>query len=177
MPFRKGRNAMSNSRQRLVPIQSFRQILDKAITVLPSTIDNTQVLNGTDTDDIGFTNTAIPTGSQVYRIRVVINARGAGGSASGDIQWYLAKLRSGQTAASFPAPNALGGSAVRNQVFHNQHSMYATEDGHPYHFDRWLKIPKIYHRVRDGDQFFVKVNNPGTSSMDFSLHVEYKAYR
>ncbi len=176
VPYRRGRRRM----RRMAPIiQSFRQIFDKGITLAGSVVDNTGICITDDTTEIGALNTNVPTGSKVFRIRVTLIAQGASGSDSGNFQWYLAKSRDGQLFTSYPAPNAMGNDKLRNQIFHSEFGAFGTQDGMYYKFDRWIKIPKIYQRMRAGDSFFIKTNSTSAGTVNYVIthHHDYKIYQ
>ncbi len=177
MSFRRmGGRRQSPRRQMLAPIVTFRQIGDKSISLIGGAIDDTTLATGSDSQDVGSVNTVVRTGTKIYRIRVVINCRGASSAVSGDIGWYLAKVRNAQAFGSFPSPVAMGGDPLRNQIFHSQYDSYGTEDGYRYKFDRWIKIPKIYQRMRSGDFFIVKLLNQSSDALNYTIHYDYKAY-
>ncbi len=172
MPFRRQRRR----RMMLAPIVSFRQIFDKAITFAGGVTDNTEIVTVDDTTDVGALNTNCHTGSKIYRIRVNITARGAAGSDSGDLSWYLAKARDGQASGTFPSPNAIGGDMKRNQIFITEFDTFSSQDAPGYKYDRWIKIPKIYQRMRTGDIFLIKFRAEGTSNIEVHYHADYKIY-
>ncbi len=177
MQFNRMRGGRQRMRRMVAPIISFRQIRDIGISLIAGAnqVDNISTANaGIDTGNL---NTAVSVGCKIYRIRVVINARGTGGADSGDLSWYLAKARNGQDAASdFPAPNAIGGDEVRNQIFRTEYDSYGSNDGYRYKFDRWVKIPKIYQRMRAGDNLFIRFFNDSGSAVQYKLHTDYKCY-
>jgi len=160
------------------PIQSFRQIYDKAATIIGLADETDIVADGSDQNPPGFTNNVVPVGAMIYRIRLNITVQGASSSDSGKAGFIVYKLRGGQGGGTdITNYITLGGTATRNQVFWNQALPYGTEDAGPRSFDRWLKIPKTFQRMREGDNFQVKFTNSDASSVSYSLHAEYKFYR
>ncbi len=173
MPFRRRRRM----RMMRAPITSFRQIGDLGLSMVGSATENTVIGTARTTDVVGFTNTVVAVGSKISRIRIVINAHGAGGADSGFLDWYLCKARGAQNVTTeFPSATAMGNSDVRNQIFYTQYDAYTSQDGGTYKHDRWVKIPKLYQRMRDGDNFIIKFRNNSTSNLEYSLHYDYKAY-
>ncbi len=88
----------------------------------------------------------------------IIGATGAPVTRAQD--WYIAKLRSGQVAsADFPVPGATGVSSTRNQIFHEEKGLVGSGDGTAMVFKGVIKVPKGMQRMREGDQFFIKMRN------------------
>jgi len=141
--------------------------------------DSTDIIaEGTDAQAPGFTNNAVPVGAKIYRIRLNLTVQGAGSADSGSAGFILYKLRAGQGGGTDIANYiTLGGSKTRNQVFWNQALPYGSNDAGPRSFDRWLKIPPSFQRMRDGDQFQVKFTNASVSNVVYTIHAEYKFYR
>ncbi len=179
MPF----NQMGNRRGRpfarmrgmRAPIVSYRQVFDKSITLIAGAVENDIIASADQGNTTGNLNIEVGVGVRIYRIRVIILANGTGGGDSGNLGWYLAKSRDPTLLTAYPDPNAIGGSKLRNFIFRSEYDKYGSQDGKVYKFDRWIKIPKLYQRQRDGDRFFIKFQN-GTGSCEYTIHCDYKAY-
>ncbi len=76
-------------------------------------------------------------------------------------------------ASTFPTPGAVGGTINRNQVFFTHQAMIGKEQNNNFVFR--LKIPKIYQRVREGDQLILRYR--GDAVFSSVTQVIYKSYR
>ncbi len=106
----------------------------------------------------------------------IIGATGAG--LLGQLDWYIAKSRANQNpVGDFPNPQATGISPVRNQIFHEEKGLVGSADGTPMAFKGVIVVPKSMRRVRDGDQFFIKVRSEdSTNDAQFCIKVIYKSF-
>jgi len=142
-------------------IQSVKNSFQTNLSMLASTPTDFQgvvvVEVGQATKTLGI---EVPTGAKVFSVELWVQVVSASASASGNLQWYIAKSRSGQALASdFPEPDfsATGLSQVRNQIFHQETAQFGTEDAGPYKFHRRIRIPRVYQRCRANDNIFVKI--------------------
>jgi len=161
MPFNRMRRGRNQQRFRggMSPIQSVKNSHQQDATTVAGT-KNT--VNASVTVEQGVatkvTGQEVPTGCKIFSVEVWVNMNSASGAQDGTIDWYMAKLRAGQSLSTdFPDTDltSTGLSSVRNQIFHQEISNYGSQDAGPYHFHRRIKIPRIYQRQRAGDAIFI----------------------
>ncbi len=100
-----------------------------------------------------------------------------GAPVNGSINWYIAKRRSGQNLVTdFLDPGNTGTSDVRNQIFHEEKGLVGSGDGTAMAFKGVIVVPKNMRRIRQGDQFFIKIRANGTDSAQFCLKAIYKSF-
>ncbi len=115
---------------------------------------------------VGDTTTTVnlPTGAKIFNVHVVVKFISSTGGDNVGGSWMITKMRKGQTIATeFGAPNGsdwsnIGLSSARNQVIQSYTFLAGTQDAGPYLFDRNVKIPKIYQRLREGDTIIITFN-------------------
>ncbi len=182
MPFNRMRSGRNQQRFRGGMgnvIQSVKNCFQATSSIIASTNVLTDLVTAVDVGSATkVTGIEVPTGAKVFSIELWIDFISGSSAVTGTFDWYIAKSRSGQAPAStFPDPQFtdVGLSALRNQVFHQETTIFGTEDAGAYRFHRRIKIPKIYHRVRAGDKIFVmaQAQNAGT----FNIAVIYKYYQ
>lgn len=119
----------------------------------------------------------VPVGAKIFSMQVTVQAVSTTGGSTGSFDWYIAKVRGQQqTSTEFPDPDwsAIGLSQVRNQIFHCETNLFGTKDAGPVKFNRRIKIPKIYQRVRAGDRIAVVAQSSVAS--DILIGAVYKYY-
>ena len=122
----------------------------------------------------------VPAGNKVYSIDVSINFIHPEGSGTDTPSWMLVHLRDGQNLAQcFDDPNAsewsvIGESNCRNQVIKSFMSIVGSEDAGPRIWNMHIKIPKLWHRVREGDALIIVFN--ATSAGPLSIGTRYKSF-
>ncbi len=101
-----------------------------------------------------------------------------GAPINGQIDWYIAKSRANQNPVNdFPNPQATGISPVRNQIFHEEKGLAGSGDGTPMAFKGVVVIPRGMRRVRDGDQFFIKIRSEdATNDAQFCIKAIFKSF-
>ncbi len=152
----------------MTPIQSVKNQHGFDLSLMAASNQILDFAQGVETGEPRTLGTEVPVGAKISRIFVSLNFVSATGGDTSSFKWYLAKSRSGQSGATdFPTADwsDIGLSQVRNQIFYSVTSQVGTEDAGPYKFGRWLKIPKIYQRMRAGDAFFVKVSNSAAGAL------------
>ncbi len=114
----------------------------------------------------------VPVGAIVQAMDVYVNAVSATGGTTGSFVYYMAIVRSGQ-ASAFPQANftAIGLSKVRNQIFKSEMIMIGSEDGTILRAKFRQKIPKVYQRIRDGDQLVILYE--ASLAVEVSIGVRY----
>ncbi len=117
------------------------------------------------------TVSSVPAGNKVYGINVSVNFIHASGTGSTRINWMLSHLRSGQTVdGDFGITDAsnwsnIGLSKVRNQVVKSFVAVAGTEDAGGKIWNMRIKIPKMWQRVREGDELTVTFNATDTGTL------------
>jgi len=120
----------------------------------------------------------VPSGARVESVFVSVNFVAPEGNTTGTYSWMLVKLRDGQSVADIAvtgasAFTAVGLSNMRNQIFHTEMGIHATEDAGVIRYNRQIKIPKIYQRVREGDIIMLVFN--ATSAGPLSIGTRFKS--
>ncbi len=120
----------------------------------------------------------VPTGAKIFNIALSVNFVTLTGTETATFQWYIAKIRAGQSNAELPSPqwSDIGLSELRNQIFHSEMAQVGTEDAGPYKFNRIIKIPRIYQRMRTGDRLAVIVQADGVGG-SIDIGARYKYYQ
>lgn len=172
MPYRRGRKRIRYSSRN--PIQSFKQVYNNSVTLVAATNDfSFDFVDGVDAAATAATNKEVPTGSIIRSFD--INLQGQNTSGTGVYHFYIAQARHGQGSADFPAPNAVGGSSVRNQIIYQGMIAFGSNDGKPVAVHRRFKVPPHMQRVRKGDSWFVVQRS--TVALGMNAQIIYKFYR
>jgi len=106
----------------------------------------------------------VPAGNKVYGINVSVNFVQTSSSGNTRINWFMTHLRSGQTVdGEFAASDAsnwsnIGLSKARNQVVKSFLSVVGSNDAGPKTWNIRIKLPKMWQRVREGDQLQITFN-------------------
>ncbi len=104
----------------------------------------------------------------------VIGSSGAG--LTGSINWYLVKSHTGQS-GSLPAGGATGVSQIRNQIIHEEKGLAGSADGTPMAFKGVVMVPKGMRRMREGDEWFIRINSNDSVNDAFNcVKAIYKSY-
>lgn len=122
-----------------------------------------------------ITGQEVPTGAIVTSLILWVQCDSSSGGVSGEVTWYIAKRRGGQVNADLPIPDftAMGLSDLRNQIIHSDTSLYGTQDAGPYRFKMLVRIPKLYHRMRSGDQLVIRIASSVATSMKVAFIYKY----
>ncbi len=125
-----------------------------------------------------FNPIEIEVGETVNAVFLSIFMIGAGGQGlDGALNWYIAKLRGGQTSGNFPTPGETGVSDVRNQIFHEEKGLAGSADGTPMAFKGVVVIPRGMRRFREGDQLHVVLqNSDAVNDANFCIKAIYKSF-
>jgi len=171
MPFRRSFRRRSMA-PRPVTV-SFKKVLDVAPqTLIPDTNIIELISIGKDSTTAGQTtptDAEVPVGSIIKFIEIHWSVSQQ--SNNDAYAWYyIGQFRAGQVPIN---PRTVGGSDVRNQIFHQGLFMVGNDQNsnRTYRF----KVPKRFQRVRAGDQW-VFVHNHDTA-VSSALQVIYKFYR
>ncbi len=128
----------------------------------------------------GVTPTDIPAGNKMYSVDVSVNYISGDGTQAGRSSWMLVHLRDGQTVGSlFAATDAsnwstIGLSKGKNQVIKSFITMNGSEDATPRVWNLHVKIPKMWHRIREGDSLLLIFNGDGAGPL--AIATRYKSY-
>ena len=124
--------------------------------------------------------TTVPAGNKVYSVDVSVNYIQTSSSGNATINWVLCHLRSGQTYTGlFSQPggadwSVIGLSSGRNQIIKSFMNLVGSEDAGGYRVNLHIKIPKLFHRVREGDQLLIIFNGSEVGALQ--LGARYKSY-
>ncbi len=122
----------------------------------------------------------VPVGAKIYSVDVSVNFTSESGGTTGNWEWFLIKLRSGQSVDTDIAPTSagdwsnLGASSIRNQIIKSYMGQIGTDDGTILQRNVHIPIPRIYQRMREGD-FLVLVFNSSIGGAS-SIGYRYKTY-
>ncbi len=175
MSFRGRRRGMSRPRM-VAPIVSDKLYFQTGISILAGV--KTEIVINQVKRTVTLTND-IATGTKVYKfIYLIITCLSPDGASAGSIAWYVGRRRAGQAFNEFPRPGALVGSTVRNQIIKSGLASYGTHDGGAIFVHKGaLKIPKIYHRSREGDVTFIALEPIGAAGAEIEVQICYKVYQ
>ncbi len=153
-------------------IQSFKKVIDVALTAQPTTVVQKVISTGVDSIAAGQLTALdpnVPTGSIIKHILVQYSCVNLT-SVAHLHGWAIERLHSGQGLVD---PFQVGGSPIRNQV----HKMGLMIMGKDQNNNRTIsfKVPKKFQRVREGDSwvFITKGNLVYSDAARFI----YKFYR
>ncbi len=154
-------------------IQSFKKVLNDApASRLSATNIQTTLSVGVDSTaagQTGPTDAGVPTGSLIKFFEI----QWAMGNVSGGNNFFHVAIEQIHSNQGIIAPNVVGGSPQRNQVFYQSLFQIGTDQNgsRTYRF----KVPRKYQRVREGDEWrFVR---QGSATFTDGVQVIYKFYR
>jgi len=174
------RRRMRMPRRRMqAPIVSKKVQRNENISYAGTDVNNEfEVYQGVDAG-AGVTQQDIPIGHKVYSIDVSVNFISVDSSTSTVFSWAIFHLRQDQvinTLFGTPATewSNLGASSGRNQVFKSFMGIVGTEDAGSVRYNTHIKIPKQWHRIREGDRCVIVFNAPQAGTL--SIGTRYKHY-
>ncbi len=154
-------------------IQSFKKIINDApASRISGSSIQTTLSTGVDSIAAGQTGPVdanVPTGSLIKFFEIQWSM----GNVSGGNNFFNVIIMQVHSGQSIVAPNVVGGSALRNQVFFQQAFQIGTDQNGSriYRF----KVPKKFQRVREGDSWrFIR---QGDATYSDAVQVIYKFYR
>ncbi len=153
-------------------IQSYKKVLNIAPLSTSAGTTGHTLTQGVDSVAAGqtsVTDAQVPTGCLIKYIEIQLAwSQIVGGSVF--VHYSLQLVHNAQTAI---ISNVVGGNPQRNQVFHQ----WFVSLGINQNFNRIIKfkIPKKFHRVREGDKWILTVTNSNTLVMGYQII--YKFYR
>ncbi len=182
MPFnRMYRNSRGRNRSRnFNPIQSVKNQRNENISYLGGNVNNTyNVAVGV---AVGTTTTTVnvPVGCKIYGVVVSMNFVNGTANNGTTYSWMILKLRQEQTlGGSFSGASSewsvIGTSNARNQIIESFMGVTGTEDAMALRTTHYVKIPKIYQRMREGDRILIVWNSSESGSL--SIGSRYKYYQ
>ena len=103
-------------------------------------------------------------GAHIFSMNVYVNALVPSGSGNTNFDYYVIYLRTGQTPSIIPDADfsAIGLSPVRNQIIFSDLNQIGTEDAGPMKRKVHIKTPKLYQRIREGDQWLLVYGHSST---------------
>ncbi len=152
------------ARRMVAPITSFKHQFEEKVTYTGSAVNNQTVLYFGGAPNAEQAPNIVSAGHKVYSVDVSVNFITGSGSISTSYAWMLVKMRDGQLVdIIFGANNGadwstIGASSSRNSVIKSYIGFVGTEDAGPLKQNPHIKIPKIYQRVREGDQLILVFN-------------------
>ena len=162
------------------PIVSYKHQRNENTTYIGTGANNSFVLyTGTAPGETASPNT-VPAGNKVYSVDVSVNFIHPEGSGTDTPSWMLVHFRAGQELDSlFANPNAsewsnIGLSLARNQVIKSFMSIVGSEDAGPRQWNMHIKIPKLWHRIREGDILILTFNAQSAGSL--SIGTRFKSF-
>ncbi len=164
------RRGMRRMRPMRAPIVSYKHQREEDITYI-GTVANNEYLVYQGSAPGGISSPQdVPAGNKVYSVDVSLNFTHTSGSGTTRYTWMLVHLRADQQIgflfASTDASNwsNIGLSKGRNQVIKSYLGIVGTEDAGPKLYNVHIKIPKMWHRVREGDELRIVFNatDPGS---------------
>ncbi len=181
MPFnrmRRGRNQM-RFRSGRNPIQSRKYQVAEKVSYLANANQQVTLAQGVEIGTAVTTN-QVPVGAMIYSVDVSVNFTSESGGTTGNWEFFLIKLRSGQSidtniaATSAGDWSNLGQSSIRNQIIKSYMGQIGTDDGTILQRNIHIPIPKMFQRTREGDFLVLSFNASigGASSIGF----RYKTY-
>lgn len=154
-------------RRRMVmapPIVSFKHQRMEETTYVGTLANNNYLVYQGVNQGTQTTPTDIAAGNKCYSIDVSVNYIVGSSTATGRLSWMLVHLRDGQTIGDqFAATDAsnwsnIGLSKAKNQVIKSFVKIFATEDASAAIYNLHIKIPKMWHRIREGDSLVIMFN-------------------
>ncbi len=151
MPYHYRRGGRSRSRMALRPIDSYKQVTvdGPASRAAATNISHVLVLGVDNYTGPSAANSEVPTGAKVFGILILASFTNLV-SISALLHFNVMAIRSGVAA---PTPGAIGGSPNRNMVIFTDMKFLGKDQNNNVRL--FVKIPKQYQRIREGDQIFL----------------------
>jgi len=158
------------------PIQRIKHIVDSQGTVTTAGVSDSVLVTVVNQLSAVFNPIEVAIGNTVNAFYIQSFAIGSGATGiTGSVNWYLAKLHSGQVTAIFPNAGQTGISNLRNQIIHEEKGVPGSEDGTPMVFKGVIAIPRGMRRMREGDQWFIRYTTSDTDA-NFCIKVIYNSF-
>jgi len=161
------------------PIVSLKHQANSTVSYVGTNVSNIIEIYKSVGRDVAEIGQNIQVGKKVFSVDVSVNFITDSPSATGNFSWMLVHLRTGQTTADLFGPTAsewssIGISNGRNQVIKSYMGVNGTEDSSAIRYNVHIKIPKMWHRLREGDSLELVYN--GSSAGVLSIGFRYKDY-
>ncbi len=168
------------SRRMAAPIVSYKHQASTAVTYGGTDANNITfiMLGGAPNSEQSGIN--VSAGHKVYSVDLSVSYSLTAGSGTSTFSWMLVHLRDDQNIGSlFAASGAsnwstIGVSKGRNQVIKSFTGIVGSEDAGPRLYNLHIKIPKQWHRIREGDALVIVFNADEIGSL-LTAH-RYKDY-
>ncbi len=155
------------------PLQSVKNIVDGTfITVAGGT--TTDFVVATTVNDYTGTTNNVPIACHIKAIWVEYSYQSSETPTGGRVDMFMCKVPGVTGVAGFPVPGATGGDVHRRFIFLERKGLFnlssdafglgSTARG----FSGWVKIPRRYQRMAEGDDFVIRIG----SSSDYSACVK-----
>ncbi len=122
----------------------------------------------------------VPAGNKVFSVNVSVNFVQTSSSGNSRIEWCIVHLRADQTFDSlFASPGGcnwttIGNSMGRNQIIKSFIGLVGSEDAGAQRWNLHVKIPKMWHRVREGDSLILVFNAENAGAL--TVGTRYKSF-
>ncbi len=169
MPFRRRNN--------LSPIKSIKHIIDSQGGTIGGTKTSVVLATGATIVTVGGSGVTI--GSRINSIFLNIQAYILTGSGLNNFYMMIYKNPNNNISpADIPDANAVGASEFRRQVFHQEMAMLGSTaaDIPVTIFKGVLRIPKVFHTIRENDQIVIQLFTPTGVDANFCVQCIYKSY-
>ncbi len=140
--------------------------------------DITTLYTGLDTDQLEG-SVGVHLGKKVYSVDVSVNFITSSPSEGNDYSWMLVHLRQDQVVGTlFGTPasswSTIGNSPGKNQVIKSYMGVHGTEDSSSVKYNVHIKIPKMWHRIREGDSLQLVYNGDAAGTLNIGFR--FKTY-
>ncbi len=165
-------------RRSLSPVNSIKHIIDAQGALAAATASGVPISTAVpNLDPNTFNPVEVRVGGTINAFYLSVFMIGATGTGQdGSLNWLLYKEHAGQ-AAQAPDPSNAGTSMIRNQIIHQEKGLAGSADGTPMVFKGVIVIPKGMRRMREGDQWFVRlVNTDAANNVNFCVQSIYKSF-
>jgi len=178
MPFR--RRMRRRMRPMSAPIVSYKHQRQTDVTYVGG-LANQIITYYTGTGPgAGATVGQVPAGNKVFSVNASVNFTHTSGTGTSRLNWMLVHLRADQDINTlFAATDAanwsnIGLSLARNQVIKSYLAIVGSEDAGPKSWNVHIPIPKMWHRVREGDSLVIVFNSDDSGFL--SIGTRYKSF-
>ncbi len=156
---------MARFRRGLMPVNKIKHVVDNFGNLSGGVVSVIPQVTTVVADSAVFNPAEVKLARTINAFFVSIFVIGSTGAPlNGSIDWYIAKVRSGQTFGSFPDPGQTGISDVRNQIFHEEKGLAGSGDGTAMAFKGVIVVPRGMRRMREGDVFLLKLKSGDVTS-------------
>jgi len=159
------------------PIVSNKEIVDGTFLIVAGGVTTDIALASTIQDYVGTVGTC-PQGTRILGFYVDVSTNNVD-NIIGRTDWYLCKVNGGQSITNFPTPGSSGGVFLRKWIFHEEKGIFqgapTTAGGNASRGRQFLRIPKGYMRMGEGDKWFIRVGS--SENYSFCIKCIYKWYQ